>query len=1199
MFRILIVDDDPLSCEMIQEALLITERPFDIHWANQQDEAIRLAQHHASRGVAFEVFLIDMKLGPGPDGIEMMHYMKRINPDADFIIFTGWGNPEDGLRAFKAGAFRYLPKPIQIEELIFVLDELNQWRNLQKERNWLQIFTEIAEEAQICTNINQLAKVVTRQAVHLGFEVAAYYECLNGGIARLLEIQYEEGIPSIPSSLPANIEQDSVVIKALSSHTIAQASEEQFQGEISSDLLAKASLIKTVTVLPFFLTEENLGFLLLFNLTYKRLMSQEENDQLILLSRLISGNIERIHLYVKEREDTRRLDILQRASVELISIANQDEQKFWITLLTLTTAHYGLGFNRAWIFLAEAANQRLRGVAAIGYLAGDDRWGRYPEPLDSLSFDRFIVDLHQQKVLSTPLGDLTRGMTIDLQESGGAFLKVLGTGKRMLVTQSKEQAQPRSPTMLPNEQLPGIFRDIFDPSDCAILPLRSDLAVVGLMIVDNRQSKLPIQESTLDRLETLTNISGLVWQNLVQRRRLEAIQQASYSIMGSASQQPLGRTLKRICEAACTLIGADWSIIYPLLPGDNVAQFDKNNVAYAGSLEPKSVNLRPSPLGFSSQVLKGGLVMVNDIQADENRYGRIRLSEHSFITQEKIRAMIGTPINNLENDQVVGIFYINFIATQCFTDHDKLQVQSLTNLASVAIQNFRRVEQVGRSLDQAQRGRKSSQRELEFIHRFLENTLAGASEADVIRNLLTNLNLVFDQPDIRAVIYLKKWETDPRNNEPREIAEGFTLSATGSVIQVEPDIFEQAFIETIFSNKGSEFRQHGRKIFQPIISQKTDCVGLISIDVSHLSPQLEFIPIIQRFSASAAVALDHVRRRQYLEWVLDAAGAGTAPMDLNHFFQFVEETTRKISPDLSVLSLWYQDPESGRIKYGYACGLWDKKNQLDGNIEPGNVVREVMNLDTPVFESHAASSLLLSGPFIQHEKIISAAAFPLHVEREHIGAMFLNYRRPHQFSPDEIAIFQILSNVVAVRIRDAVQLEAVHKEQKRLLTASDISLAIGHLHHPEQLFETIVHCLTQSFPRTNIVIATYDQNDEALIFSPSTLLHYPIDHPDLKNQKGTSIHYPSIAARLARSSLETNQSEFLYVPDVLADPDYFPAHRKTRSELCASLVSSGHLLGILVLERPIRHGFDKDDELLIRAVVPQISLALERAQTIV
>jgi ActR/RegA family two-component response regulator len=113
MCRVLILDDDKRFAESLKPVVDHFEDngTTTSELASTLDEALRLAKTAVQTGQPYTVFLIDQRLGAGKDGIEAMEELRKVSPNSSAIIFTGIEDPEVGIRAYRAGAFRYLTKP--------------------------------------------------------------------------------------------------------------------------------------------------------------------------------------------------------------------------------------------------------------------------------------------------------------------------------------------------------------------------------------------------------------------------------------------------------------------------------------------------------------------------------------------------------------------------------------------------------------------------------------------------------------------------------------------------------------------------------------------------------------------------------------------------------------------------------------------------------------------------------------------------------------------------------------------------------------------------------------------------------------------------------------------------------------------------------------------------------------------------------
>jgi DNA-binding NtrC family response regulator len=109
-FRILLVDDEEDFASTLAERLGL--RGFQAEVATRGTDALRRVREDD-----FSVLVLDVKM-PGIDGLGLMAQIKRKRPHLPVILLTGHGSAADVKAGMKEGAFDYLMKPIDIDELI-------------------------------------------------------------------------------------------------------------------------------------------------------------------------------------------------------------------------------------------------------------------------------------------------------------------------------------------------------------------------------------------------------------------------------------------------------------------------------------------------------------------------------------------------------------------------------------------------------------------------------------------------------------------------------------------------------------------------------------------------------------------------------------------------------------------------------------------------------------------------------------------------------------------------------------------------------------------------------------------------------------------------------------------------------------------------------------------------------------------------
>ena len=107
--RILVVDDDPLIRGSLYE--MLRGQRYEVEMASDGSEAM----DHLNRR-SFQLVITDWKM-PQMDGMSLLTHIKTRHPDVNVILITGFGNVSSAVEAIRQGAFDYLTKPIQPDEL--------------------------------------------------------------------------------------------------------------------------------------------------------------------------------------------------------------------------------------------------------------------------------------------------------------------------------------------------------------------------------------------------------------------------------------------------------------------------------------------------------------------------------------------------------------------------------------------------------------------------------------------------------------------------------------------------------------------------------------------------------------------------------------------------------------------------------------------------------------------------------------------------------------------------------------------------------------------------------------------------------------------------------------------------------------------------------------------------------------------------
>lgn len=126
--RVLIVDDESSICISLSLAL---ESFYDMAWETDPLKALERIQQES-----FDLILLDMVIGEH-NGLDILVKMRNISPRTQVIMMTAYGSIRSSVSAMTRGAFTYLTKPLDIEELKIYIEQALEFRTLNDNVTYL------------------------------------------------------------------------------------------------------------------------------------------------------------------------------------------------------------------------------------------------------------------------------------------------------------------------------------------------------------------------------------------------------------------------------------------------------------------------------------------------------------------------------------------------------------------------------------------------------------------------------------------------------------------------------------------------------------------------------------------------------------------------------------------------------------------------------------------------------------------------------------------------------------------------------------------------------------------------------------------------------------------------------------------------------------------------------------------------------
>ena len=116
MPRILVVDDETAMRQSLKDWLM--EDDYEVDLAASGEDAISMA-----RDRSWDIILLDLKM-PGMDGLETMIRLKKMIPETEILMMTAYGSIDTAVQAMKEGAFDYLVKPFDPDEIDMLIKKI-------------------------------------------------------------------------------------------------------------------------------------------------------------------------------------------------------------------------------------------------------------------------------------------------------------------------------------------------------------------------------------------------------------------------------------------------------------------------------------------------------------------------------------------------------------------------------------------------------------------------------------------------------------------------------------------------------------------------------------------------------------------------------------------------------------------------------------------------------------------------------------------------------------------------------------------------------------------------------------------------------------------------------------------------------------------------------------------------------------------
>ncbi|MBT8763433.1 sigma-54-dependent Fis family transcriptional regulator [Desulfohalobiaceae bacterium Ax17] len=129
-FNVALVDDEVIFCKRIRNFLLKKSYSIDTFLTGKDFL-------HATSSKIFDLVFLDLNL-PDINGLKIFDYLRRVSPETNIVIITGYGSVDSAVRAMKEGAVNYLCKPVRLNDILLTVSSIKEQVILRKNSKLLQ-----------------------------------------------------------------------------------------------------------------------------------------------------------------------------------------------------------------------------------------------------------------------------------------------------------------------------------------------------------------------------------------------------------------------------------------------------------------------------------------------------------------------------------------------------------------------------------------------------------------------------------------------------------------------------------------------------------------------------------------------------------------------------------------------------------------------------------------------------------------------------------------------------------------------------------------------------------------------------------------------------------------------------------------------------------------------------------------------------
>jgi len=855
--------------------------------------------------------------------------------------------------------------------------------------------------------------------------------------------------------------------------------------------------------------------------------------------------------------------ILQKVGDYIQSTA--EEKKILHAMLTGVTAGYGLGFNRAAIFLLDQRGTFLQGELGIGQMDTDaarrawqkDQYGKLED------FQDYLQRLERDELSSEDMNEQVLPLRLPVDRQGDDIIS-------RALRERVSILRPRDGTLRLPDELSHIFPH---GSELAVVPLVAQQRALGVVICDNKHTQRRIFTEDLESLNLFCRTGAIAIAN---RRRQRALFLASATAISSSEKDPLKALLQQTLNAA----QASSVTLVKVLHGDRfrlVGSASLNGSSVAGHVIP----VRDK--GISRWVMTMRLpYVIEDVSKTEQDEVNPILAELGVQAAVCLPWMLG--------DTMLGVMWLHYDRPTKFSKQQVADLQTFVYYVA-GIWNdrekMRRLEHIQETFAEIMNATTRGDQVLSAIVQGTRSVM-GCDTVTLYMHNDSAGTLECPESQMAGVKH-----AGPATRRGAADKDHFIYALYQ---RADPYVARDAQTDRYF--KDSRFTREEdihSVVAVPLIGRDSKHVGILF--VSYVTPNAlpeEELGHIQLFARYAVVAIQNAKlfaahqqqlREQHglAELSQTLLGSVTADKIIN---SAVEAAQRLLRTDLACMVLL---DSVGQIEVRAAVGWTEtQKSQLlpvGAASHAGYTISEKI----PVVVEYFDQETRFTAPLYAEQGTVSGLSVPMWQDSRIIGALLVHTRRHFVFDDTHIRFLSLIANQVAVAIATAAQADTIARQTGRQDALQMVTKAIhaSHTGSPDSVLETILQQAVDSLSarkHEQMLLGTlqlYDEEQKCLVFKFFSPRHLKDDEAARRGQRMPmpgGIWGSDGKMRVGITGRAYLQGRPQLVGDVLSHPDYLQFNDKIRSELAVPMLDGLEVLGVINVESSLPNAFDSEDQ---------------------